>query len=238
MAYCLKPALSVHSLAQPVIFMKKTLLFLSGLLAFSGAATVAFGASSSGLHQAGGPPDHGDGHSRHPRPAPPPRYYHHRPAPVYYGGYPARPWHPYWACYYPGYYWGTGYWGPSYGVSVVYDTGVSSPVNDGTYTAAGAVIGGVAGAIIGHNSGSHRNGWNTGSGAVVGAGLGAIAGSIADHNTDRDRRQQPDTRQIRQADRDVQPAPEAGRPSQNTAAVSNDQGGFGSMRPANALFGR
>ncbi|MDR0901474.1 MAG: hypothetical protein LBM92_01755, partial [Opitutaceae bacterium] len=108
--------------------MKKIHVLLSAILVFSGATIAAFGASSSGLQRAGGPSS-GGGRPHNPGPRPPssprpapPRY--HRPAPVYYGGYYARP-YPLWAQYYPGYYWGTGYWGPSYGVSVVYDASPS-----------------------------------------------------------------------------------------------------------------
>lgn len=235
------PVQSINS--QPIHAMKKSHLLLSAILVFSGATIAAFGASSSGLQRAGGPPPRGGGHFHHPgpRPAPPPRY--HRPVPVYHGGYYARPWRPSWARYYPGYYWGTGYWGPSYGVSMVYDMGNSNPYDDGTHAAAGAVIGGVAGAIIGNNSGSHHNGWNSWSGAVVGAGLGAIVGSIADNNVARGRqqqaaRQQLTEQQVQQAERARQTAPAAGQAPQNVTIINNYYGGASSMSPANSLFGR
>ncbi|MDR2676337.1 MAG: glycine zipper 2TM domain-containing protein [Opitutaceae bacterium] len=222
--------------------MKKSPLLLSALLVFSGAATAASGAGSGGLQRAGGPPPpRGADHFHHPG---------HRPAPVYHGGFHARHWHPYWARHYPGYYWETGYWGPAHDISVVYGASNSSPDNDGACTAAGAVIGGVAGAIIGNNSGSHRNGWNSWSGAAVGASLGALAGSIADHNAARDRRQEAARRQavqqqqqlaaqqIQQAERARQTAPEAGQTPQNVTIDSHPNGGADSMRPANSLFGR
>lgn len=45
----------------------------------------------------------------------------------------------------------------------------------------GALIGGIAGAVIGHNSGSlHHNGWQ---GAAIGAGVGALLGAAADSHS-------------------------------------------------------
>ncbi len=42
----------------------------------------------------------------------------------------------------------------------------------------GALLGGIAGAVIGHNSGSlHHNGWQ---GAAIGAGVGALLGAASD----------------------------------------------------------
>jgi hypothetical protein len=50
----------------------------------------------------------------------------------------------------------------------------------GPRAANGALLGGIAGAIIGHNSGSlSHNGWQ---GAAIGAGVGALLGAAADHN--------------------------------------------------------
>jgi hypothetical protein len=51
----------------------------------------------------------------------------------------------------------------------------------GAHTADGALLGGIAGAVIGHNSGSlSHNGWQ---GAAIGAGVGALIGASADANT-------------------------------------------------------
>lgn len=48
-----------------------------------------------------------------------------------------------------------------------------------SYAASGTILGGIAGAIIGHNSGDlHHNGWK---GAAIGAGAGLILGSIIDN---------------------------------------------------------
>ncbi|MFA5058830.1 MAG: YMGG-like glycine zipper-containing protein, partial [Opitutaceae bacterium] len=48
------------------------------------------------------------------------------------------------------------------------------------YRATGTLLGGIAGAIIGHNSGDLRhNGWK---GAAIGAGVGYLFGSIAEQN--------------------------------------------------------
>ncbi len=47
----------------------------------------------------------------------------------------------------------------------------------------GAFLGGIAGAVIGHNSGSlSHNGWQ---GAAIGAGVGALLGAAADNNAAR-----------------------------------------------------
>ena len=47
----------------------------------------------------------------------------------------------------------------------------------------GALLGGIAGAVIGHNSGSlSHNGWQ---GAAIGAGVGALLGASADYNAAR-----------------------------------------------------
>jgi uncharacterized membrane protein len=48
------------------------------------------------------------------------------------------------------------------------------------YAVAGTLLGGLAGAIIGHNSGSlSHNGWQ---GAAIGAGAGLLLGSLAEQN--------------------------------------------------------
>ena len=53
----------------------------------------------------------------------------------------------------------------------------------GPRAANGALLGGIAGAIIGHNSGSlSHNGWQ---GAAIGAGVGALLGGAADANSAR-----------------------------------------------------
>ena len=64
-------------------------------------------------------------------------------------------------------------------------TGFSTTTVD---TVTGAVIGGVAGAVIGNNSGSH----NTGKGAVIGAVGGGLIGAVIGQHTEleRARRQQ------------------------------------------------
>jgi hypothetical protein len=50
----------------------------------------------------------------------------------------------------------------------------------GARTVDGALLGGIAGAVIGHNSGSlSHNGWQ---GAAIGAGVGALLGASADAN--------------------------------------------------------
>src|SRR5471030_3083387 len=54
----------------------------------------------------------------------------------------------------------------------------------GPRAANGALLGGIAGAIIGHNSGSlSHNGWQ---GAAIGAGVGALLGAAADSRAAQD----------------------------------------------------
>jgi len=53
-------------------------------------------------------------------------------------------------------------------------------------TATGVVLGGVAGAVIGHNSGSH----NTGKGAVIGAVGGGLIGALYGQHTELVRERQ------------------------------------------------
>ena len=53
----------------------------------------------------------------------------------------------------------------------------------GPQTLNGALLGGIAGAVIGHNSGSlSHNGWQ---GAAIGAGVGAVLGAAADNRAAR-----------------------------------------------------
>jgi hypothetical protein len=53
----------------------------------------------------------------------------------------------------------------------------------GPRAANGALLGGIAGAVIGHNSGSlSHNGWQ---GAAIGAGVGALIGAAADRDATR-----------------------------------------------------
>ena len=53
----------------------------------------------------------------------------------------------------------------------------------GPRAANGALLGGIAGAVIGHNSGSlSHNGWQ---GAAIGAGVGALLGAAADNRAGR-----------------------------------------------------
>ena len=53
----------------------------------------------------------------------------------------------------------------------------------GPRSGSGALLGGIAGAVIGHNSGSlSHNGWQ---GAAIGAGVGALLGAAADRNDAR-----------------------------------------------------
>ncbi|ACB74773.1 YMGG-like glycine zipper-containing protein [Opitutus terrae] len=91
-----------------------------------------------------------------------PRTYVYREAPGYYG-------QPVYRSY-----------GGTYYNDADYDTGYAARPD---YRGSGLVLGALAGAIIGHNSGDLRhNGWR---GAAYGAGLGYVLGSIAEHNARR-----------------------------------------------------
>jgi uncharacterized protein YcfJ len=99
----------------------------------------------------------------------------------------------------------------------------------------GTLLGGLAGAIIGHNDGRH--GWE---GAAYGAGAGLILGSLWDR-ADRGRETRYErVREARPVYVEVAPAPVAQAvPSQVT--INNYYYGGASAAPAggaNALFGR
>lgn len=72
-------------------------------------------------------------------------------------------------------YWDNGWYDPYYAVSYAGPGwGVRVPVETDSYASNGALLGGITGAIIGHQSG------HTGRGALIGAGAGLLLGAIAD----------------------------------------------------------
>lgn len=179
---------------------------------------------SSSLHVSYG---HGWGHrGRH--------HGHYRPSGFHY---------PHWGHYRPGYHHhhhfgprthiGVTYHYPSYRHSrrVVY----SRP----SYAQSGLWLGGITGAIIGHNSGS-GNAWR---GAAIGAGAGLLLGSLADHDAARDERVREETSFPTVAE-ESSSAP-ASRPAatggttQNANVINNYYGSSGgAMSSANSMFGR
>lgn len=145
-------------------------------------------------------------------------YYSHRPAiRIGYGYHPG-----YDYGYYPGYRYG---YTPAYDYAYYPSDGYSS------YGAQGLFWGGLAGAIIGHNSGAFRHdAWR---GAAWGAGAGWLLGTIADANR----------RAVAYQPAAVPVAPVAAvapqRPAQPVTIINNYYNAPATpMSAANGLFGR
>lgn len=154
--------------------------------------------------------DHYHGHEV---PAPAPRTYVYRGGPRYYS-YSS----------YPAYSSGVVYRDADY-----YDSDYEERPN---YAANGLLLGGLAGAIIGHNSGDlGHNAWR---GAAWGAGAGYLLGAIAEHNARR--REAALTRIV------ASPAPDAyaetETPPAATPAPVAPPPPASPMASANSLFGR
>ena len=137
--------------------------------------------------------------------------YHHRPAYVYYGG---------------GY---DGFGGSAYAYGDDYVGGRPN------YAANGLLLGGLAGGIIGHNSGDLRhNGWR---GAAYGATAGYLLGALAENQARR--REAILTQQAA-----AEPAPAAAESAAPPAAVASTAepatpaAAPPPMAAANSLFGR
>ncbi len=161
--------------------------------------------------------------------------YVQRHSPVVYagyrGGYPGYGRHGHGSRHggYIGYGYGSGYspgYYPGYGAGYpYYNTGY------GSYAADGLFWGGLAGAIIGNNSGDFRhNAWR---GAAWGAGVGWLLGAVADSNR-RVYTQAPVT--VQPAPTQVQPAAQAPQP---VTIINNYYNAPATpMSAANGMFGR
>jgi uncharacterized protein YcfJ len=97
----------------------------------------------------------------------------------------------------------------------------------------GAVLGGIAGAIIGHSSGSlNHNGWQ---GAAIGATAGYLLGSVAEQNA-RNREAMAQLLTVQSA---PAPAPAPAQTPQQVTIINNPPPQNPSpMASANGLFGR
>lgn len=106
-----------------------------------------------------------------------------------------------------------------------------APAGRPDYSAMGMLLGGIAGAIIGHNSGDwHHNGWR---GAAIGAGAGYILGRVAEQNV----RYQEAAAQVAVQTVPVQTAASAPVP-QPVTIINNYYSSPSPMAAANGLFGR
>jgi ElaB/YqjD/DUF883 family membrane-anchored ribosome-binding protein len=103
------------------------------------------------------------------------------------------------------------------------------------YSSSGMLLGGLIGAIIGHNSGSlHHNGWQ---GAAIGAGAGLILGGIAGQNARVQEAAVQAAVQPVRVQAVTPPASTAAVPQQVTI-INNYHGNASPMAAANVLFGR
>ncbi len=121
------------------------------------------------------------------------------------------------------------------GVTYVYrpsyryaDTVYSRP----NYAGTGALFGGIAGAIIGHNSGS-RNAW---AGAAIGAGAGLLLGSVAEREARAEEALRDQRASAAAATAETSSAP--AQSPQNVTIINNYYGNSGAMSSANSMFGR
>ena len=102
------------------------------------------------------------------------------------------------------------------------------------YRGSGVILGGIGGAIIGHNSrGFHHNPWR---GAAWGAGLGYIIGAIAEDNVRY--REAVVERVPVYVQTPTTPAPPVAQPQQVTIINNYYNSAAAPMTSANGLFGR
>ncbi len=97
----------------------------------------------------------------------------------------------------------------------------------------GLLLGGIAGAVIGHNSGDLRN--NAWRGAALGAGTGWLLGAIADERA-RARDREQAIVYTREETTPAQPAPSSSAPQ--TVIINNYYSTPTPMTSANSAFGR
>jgi hypothetical protein len=158
------------------------------------------------------------------------RYYSHGvpvPHPVHYG---RNNYQHYGSRYTPSYRYGYDY-APSR--SRYNRSGNSYRHSSHSRASTGLLLGGIAGAVIGHNSGDLRhNAWR---GAAIGAGSGWLLGSIADHRAREREREYPV--EIEASDTSAPTTPAQTVP-QTVIINNNYYGPTSSMAPANSLFGR
>ncbi len=163
------------------------------------------------------------------------RYYSHQvpvPHPAHYGRYNSNNSYR----YSPSYRYGYDHSGYSRPYSTYYysEPAYHSPGSN-SRASTGLLLGGIAGAIIGHNSGDLRN--NAWRGAAIGAGSGLILGSIADHRARERAREREIVYQSTAPDQTAPAAPAQTVPQ--TVIINNNYYGTPStMTPANSLFGR
>lgn len=174
----------------------------------------SYGLSFSSGHHRGHHGHHGH-HGRHFSD----HYYGHR-----YSDYGYRPYH------------GYGYSTPIYYADSrdTYATNTRS-----SRAANGLILGGLAGAIIGHNSGDLGN--NAWRGAALGAGAGWLLGAISDKRAaNRERSAQVESSNTSVGSVGETPAPAT--PTQTTVPqtviINNYYGPTNAMSSANSLFGR
>ncbi|ATC63625.1 hypothetical protein CMV30_06485 [Nibricoccus aquaticus] len=100
----------------------------------------------------------------------------------------------------------------------------------------GLLLGGIAGAVIGNNSGDLRN--NPWRGAAIGATTGWLLGSIADQRARERARAAEITYVSTAAPEETPPATPAQTVPQTVIINNNYYGNSSAMAPANSLFGR
>jgi len=123
----------------------------------------------------------------------------------------------------PNYYvYRPGYYYSDYGDA---DYGYAQP----SYVASGALLGGLAGGIIGYN-----NHYQTGRGILIGAATGLILGSIADESA-REREVATPTAVVSTV---PQPAPASQDPLPQATPANSNSTPSSPMSSANSLFGR
>lgn len=110
-----------------------------------------------------------------------------------------------------------------------FDYGWHGPRRVGGWSRDGLILGGVLGAIVGHNDG--RRGWE---GAAIGAGAGWLLGSLADESA---RREAERREHGERAWREAEAPPRTERPA-TVVHHHHYYGASGTMAPANGLFGR